>query len=137
MAANKILCFSPLRGSLSLQPSLPGRQKPCCFSQLDIIWVPFLLWSCRGESSWGIDPTLFRGNPKATEISLWHISFHLWEPSQPSHVSSALHTSHVMVKLFLLSVRGYKASLQLVFSWLFWMIPPKFSCNSRLVLGEG
>ena len=38
--------------------------------------------------------------------------------AQPaSHVSSALATSPIVVKWFLLSVHGYKASLQLVFSW--------------------
>ena len=26
---------------MHLQPSLPGGQKPHCFSQLDVIWVPF------------------------------------------------------------------------------------------------
>ena len=36
---------------------------------------------------------------------------------------------------FLLSIHGYKASLQLVFSWLFKMISLLLSCNSRLVLG--
>ena len=36
---------------------------------------------------------------------------------------------HVVVKLFLLSVHGYKASLQLVFSWLFKVIFLQFSCN--------
>ena len=36
----------------------------------------------------------------------------------------------------LLSVQGYKASLSLLFSCLFWVVSPQVSCNSRLVLGE-
>ena len=40
-----------------------------------------------------------------------------------------------MVKWFLQSVLGYKASRQLVFSWLFSVIYLQFTCDSRLVLG--
>ena len=124
---------------LSASPAvLPGWQNPYCFSQLDIIRVPFQLWWCRlGRPTWGLDTTFLRGNTLATEISLWHFSCHLWEPSQPSRVSSTLPTSHIALKCFILSIRGCKASLQLVFSWLFKMISLQFSCNSRLVLGEG
>ena len=52
----------PFKRIPSSQPSLPGRQKPCCFSQPDIIWVPFpgmVLWvgePCLGfrpHTSWG------------------------------------------------------------------------------------
>ena len=65
MAANKVVCVSPLRGSQDLQPFLPGRQKPCCFSLLNVIWVPSQLWCCRlGSPAWGLDPTLLRGNPQ-------------------------------------------------------------------------
>ena len=63
--------------------------------------------------------------PPTTEISLQHFS--CCQPSQPSCVSSSLPTGHVVVKWFLLSVLGYKSSLQLVFSWLFWMISLQFS----------
>ena len=119
---------------MSSHLSLPGRQKPCCFSQLDVVWVPFWLCCCRlGSLAWGLDPTLLRQNPSAAEISLRHFSCCLWEPSQPSRASSALPTSLVVVKWFLLSLRGYQASFQLVSSWLFRMISPQFSCNSRLV----
>ena len=133
VATNKIFCVGPLRGSLILQPSHLGRQKCCCFSQLDVIWVPFQLWCCRLRSpAWILDPTLLRGNPPATEISLWHFSCHPWGPSQSCHVSSTLPTYLVVVKWFLLSVPGFKASLQLL---LFRMISVQFICNSRLVLG--
>ena len=96
----------------------------------------FWLWCYRlGSPAWGLDPTLLRGKHLATEISLQHFSCRPWEPRQLSHASSALPTNHIVLKCFLLSVHGYKASLQLVFSWLFKMISLQFSSNSRLVLG--
>ena len=96
------------------------------------------LWCYRlGSPAWGLDSTLLRVIPLTTEISLWNLSYHPWEPSQPSHTSSALPTSHVVVKWFLLFFLGYEASLQLVFSCLFKVISLQFSCNSRLVLGGG
>ena len=124
MAANKVVCVSPLRGSQDLQAFLPGRQKPCCFSQLDVIWVPFSLWCCRlGSPAWGVDPTLLRPNHLSNEISLQHFSCHLWESSQLFCISSTLHTIHsVVLKWFLLSVCVYKVFLQLLFSWFFQMI---------------
>ena len=82
-------------------------------------WVPFQPWCCRlGSPAWGLDLTLLRSNPcpRAAEISLWNFSCCPWELSQPSHASFALPTSLVVVKWFLLSVLGYKTSLQLVFS---------------------
>ena len=86
-------------------------------------WVPYWLWCCRlGSPAWGSDPALLRGSPPGTEISLWNFSCHLWGPSQPSHTAFTLPTSLVLVKCFLLSVLGYNAFLQLVFSWLFRMI---------------
>ena len=104
---------------LSESLSLPGRLKPCCFSQLGVIWVPFRLWCYMlGIPSWGLYPMLLRGNPAATEVFLQNLSYCLWEPSQPFHSSSALPISFVVVKWFLLSVCGYKASLQFLFSWL-------------------
>ena len=134
---NFVQSFS-FRGSLCLQPALPGRQEPCWFSQLEVIWVPFSFWCCSlGIPAWVIGPTLLRGNPLATEISIKNFSRLLWEPSQPPRASSAFPTSLVVVKWFLLSLRGYQASFQLVFSWLFRMISPQFSCNSRLALGGG
>ena len=63
------MCIGSLKGSLWLQLSLPGKQKPSCFSQLDIIWVTSWLWFCRlGSPSWSLDPTLLRENPWATEF---------------------------------------------------------------------
>ena len=110
MASNESLCIGPLKGSLHLQLSVPGREKPWCFSELDIIWVLFGFWCWRLWSPvWGSNDTLLRGVPLATEIFLWHFSCHPWELSQPSHVSSTLHISHIMVKMFLLSVCSYQA----------------------------
>ena len=51
----------------------------------------------------GLDPTLLRGNPPAAEISLQNFSCLPWEPSQLSSESSALPTSLIVVKWFLLS----------------------------------
>ena len=63
------------------------------------IWVPFRLCCCRlGSQAWGIDTTSLRGNPPATEVSLQHFTCCLWETSHLSHVSSALCTSHIVVK---------------------------------------
>ena len=58
---------------------------------------------------WGADlgvyTPYFSGEiPSAAEISLWNFSCHLWESSQPSRAPPILHTSHVVVKWFLLSV---------------------------------
>ena len=88
-----------------------------------------------GSPAWGLDPTHLRGKPSAIEIFFQHFSCHPLEPSQPSHISSTLRTSHVVVQLFLLSVRGYKTSLLLFFICLFCMTSPQFSYNSTLVLG--
>ena len=121
------------RGSLRLQSFLTGRQKRCCFSQLDVIWVPFQLWFCRlGYPSWGLDPTLIRGKHPGHWNIPQNFSCCSWELRQPSHTSSTLPTYLVVVKWFLLSVPGFKASLQLL---LFRMISVQFICNSRLVLG--
>ena len=91
--------------------------------------------SCRlGSPAWGLDCTLLRGNHPATEISLWNFSSCPWEPSQPSCASFALPVTSWWL---FLSVFGYKASLQLVFSWLFRMISLQFSCNYTLALGGG
>ena len=56
--------------------------------------------------------------------------------AQPA-LHTTLPTSHVVLKLILLSVQGYEVSLSLVFSCLFWEISSQFSCNSRLILGGG
>ena len=51
------------------QPSPPGRQTPCCFSQLDVIWIPFQLSFCMlGSLAWGLDPTLLRGISLGSDI---------------------------------------------------------------------
>ena len=131
-------CVSPLRGSLHLQSSLPGGQKPLCFSQLDVMWVlsPALVLSARELSLGFRTPTSQVETLSCWSIplELWH---HQWEPHQPSHASSTLPTSLVVLKWFFLSVLGYKTSFQLVFSWLFRMISLQFSCNSSWVLGGG
>ena len=109
MGTSKISCSGPLKGSLWLKPSIPGREKPCHFSQLDVVWVLFGLRCYRlGNQAWGLDLTLLRGNPLKYSSSP---SAAAWQPSQPSHISSTLHTNHFVVKLFLLSVCGYKTSL--------------------------
>ena len=138
MVANENVCIGPLIGSLCLYQSVPGREKPYHFSQLDVNWVFFRLWCWMlGSSAWGLDRTLLSEIPLAAEIFLHHFSCHPWEPSQPSHMSSALCTSHFVVKLFLLCVRGYKASLPLLCGCIFWVISLQFIYNSRFVLGGG
>ena len=89
-----------------------------------------------GEPSLGLDLTVCRENLPATEISFQNFEVP-WEPSHPSHASSPLPASLGMVKWLLPCVCDSKAFLQLVFSWLFWMISLQFSRNSRLVLGGG
>ena len=93
------------------------------------------LWYGRlGKPAWGLDPTFLWGIPPATKIFFQH--FQLMPMGAHSALSSALYTSDIVVKLFLLSVHGYKSSLLLLFNCLFW-ISPQFSYNSRLVLGGG
>ena len=78
VAENEILCVGSLRGSLGLQPFLSGRQNPCCFSQLDVIWVPFWLWCYRlGSPAWDLDLIPLRGTPCP---SCWIISLELKLP---------------------------------------------------------
>ena len=72
----------PLRCSLSLQLSLPGRQKPPLLFTAGCYLCSFSSFMLRSPT-WGLDPTLLRGNPLATKLSLWNFSCHLWEPSQP------------------------------------------------------
>ena len=78
---------------------------------------------------WGLDPTLLRGKPP----SCWNIPLEL---QLLPLGTSVLPTSLAVVKWFLLSVLGYKASLQQGFSWLFWMISLWFCCNSILIRGR-
>ena len=82
-------------------------------------------------------PHFSEGTSLAAEISLWHFSCHPWESSQLYLLSSALPTTYIVLECFLLSVCVYEASLQLLFSWLFKMISPQFSCNFKLVQGGG
>ena len=132
-----MLCIGPLRSSLNLQQSLPGRQKPCCFSHLNVSWVPFWpLCYKPGNSACALDPTSLRRNPTTTAVSLQTFNYCPWEPSQPSHITT-LPTSHIVVKWFLLSVCDYKASLLLVFSWFFRILSVQFNCNCRLILRRG
>ena len=62
-------------------------------------------------------------------------SFHLvnWVRVTPSTMSCILlcRCGQVMLKLVLLSVCGFEASLLLLFSCLFWVISPLFSCISN------
>ena len=50
-----------------------------------------------GSPAWGLDPTLLRGNHLATEISLQHFSYRMWESTQSSCFSATFHTSHIVV----------------------------------------
>ena len=115
MTANENLCVGPLLGSLRLQLSISGRKKPCRFLQLDGISVLFMLWFSRlGIPAEGLDPTLLRRIQPDAYISLWLFSCCLCVPSQPSCVSAALPTSHIVLKLILLSACGYVFSLAIV-----------------------
>ena len=135
------LCLSSAKAHEALQMQtdfcvLALQHPPCISSHLSLAdrnpaafhsWMlsGFLswLWCCSlGSPAWGLDPTLLRVNSLAIEISLWNFSHCLWEPSQLSQTSSALPTSHVVVKWFLLSDLGYKASFQLVFHWIVRMV---------------
>ena len=64
---------------LSASPAVsPWQIVTRCFWQL----VTFWLWCCTlGRPSWGLGPTLLRGNSMAAEISLQNFSCHLWEPN--------------------------------------------------------
>ena len=62
------------------------------------------------------------------KVPPWNFSCCLCQPSQPSSASSELPTSHIVLKWLLLPVLGYKTS------WLFRIISPQFTCNSRFVL---
>ena len=120
----------------SLQPSFTGKEKPCCFSLLDVIRVPFWLWCCRmGSPAWDLDPTFLRGNPRLLKYPSGTSAAACGSPASP--LAPPLHSLPALLWWFLLSVRGYQASLQLVFSSLFRMISPQFSCNSGSVLGGG
>ena len=93
------------------------------------------LWCCRvGSLAWGLDPTL-----SGETLRCWNIllALLLLPVGAQSALLCLLHAPYqsCLVKRFLLSVRGYKASLQLVLSWLFWMISLQFTCIFRLVLG--
>ena len=59
----------PLRCSLSLQLSLPGRQKPPLLFTAGCYLCSFSSFMLRSPT-WGLDPTLLRGNPLATKLSL-------------------------------------------------------------------
>ena len=129
MGLHKDLCISC---RLSLADRNPAAFHSCVLS----VFLSQLLCYRLGTPARGL-AHISQGNPPATEISLWHFSCCLWEPSQPSHDSSTLPTSHVVLRLFLLSVWCYKVSLPQLFSCLFQMISPQFCCNSSEVLGGG
>ena len=89
-----------------------------------------------GETSLRFRPHTSQEQPPSCCNILLDLQLPPVEPSQPSGVS-ALPTSHVVVKWFLLSVHGYKVSLHVVCSWLFRMLSLQFSCNSAFILGDG
>ena len=70
----------------------------------------------------GFRPHTSQGDSPTTEIYFQNFSCHPLEPSQLSRAFSALPSSLVVVKWFLLSVLRYKALLQLMFSWLLRML---------------
>ena len=73
-------------------------------AQLDVIWVPFPVWCCRlGSPTWRLDPLFLEVTPQLLKYPS-NMSAATHEPSQPSHISSTLPTSHIVVKWFLLSV---------------------------------
>ena len=75
MTTNENVCVGPFKGSLSLQLSDPGREKPCRFSHQDVIWVLFRLWCCRqGSPTWGLDPTFLSGITLGAKNSSYDIS---------------------------------------------------------------
>ena len=122
MVANRIFCVGLLRSFLHLQPSLPWQTETLLLFIGRCYLGSFLALVLQmGSPVWGLDPTLLRENSPATEISLRNFSCCPWELSQPSHTSSTLPTSLLVVKWFLLFVLE-KAFLQLVFSWLLRVI---------------
>ena len=87
-----------------------------------------------GDRSLGFGPHSSQGDPTCHLIippGLLPVA-----SSQPSWVSTALLTRQIVPKL-VLSVRGYKAILSLLFIFLCWVTSPQFNCNSRFVLGGG
>ena len=101
---------------VSIFLSMADRNSAAFHSWMLSGFLPSLLCCRLGSSVQSLDTTLLRGNPLNTEISLWNFSCYPWESNQSSCASSALPISLIVVKWFLLSGRGYKASLQLVFS---------------------
>lgn len=123
-----------MKYGLCFQPSLPGGQKPRYFSQPDVIWVPFpvlILWA--GGPDLGFRPHTFQRNlpaavyPSGTLAVTHECLFSLLMPPHLLPVSTWPP----------LEVLGYKASLLLVFSWLFRKICLYFTCNSSLVRAGG
>ena len=93
-----------------------------------------------GGQAWGLDPTLLRETPWLLKYLFGTSSAARGSPAIPLMLllNSLPVYQSVVVKYFILSVCGYKASFPLVFSWLVEkMISLQFSCNSRLVLGGG
>ena len=78
-AQGKILCFGLLSDSQSIQLSLPGRQKPCCFHSWMLSGCFPALVLCAGEPRWRLGSTLLRANPLATEMSFYNFSCSPWE----------------------------------------------------------
>ena len=134
MATNEIMYIGCLRGSLHLHPSVPG--KPTAFHS----WKLSGLLS--GSGAVGLGAQLDVETPDFSEGTSWPLK-HLSGTAAATMGAQAAflhhfctpHQSHCGEGVS--SVLGYKASLQLAFSWLFRMISLQFSCNSRLALGGG
>ena len=138
MAANKNLwCFGLLKGSASpaVSPWLTESLLPFTAACYLSSFLALVLKA--GEPSLGFEPTLLRGILQSLKYPSGSSASTFGSPASPVTCPPALPTSHVVLKCFLLSVHGCKASLQLVFSGLFKMISLQFCCNSRLVLRGG
>ena len=75
-------CTLALEGTLCVSYPPSGGQKTCCFSQPDVILIPF--WCCRlGITTWGCDVTLLRTNPPGC----WNIPLELQPASSCLRIS--------------------------------------------------
>ena len=96
-------------------------------------FLPLVLQA--GDPSLGFRPHFSQGYP--TNCLIIPLAL-LPMGVQPAFLSLH-HTPYqsIIVEIILMSCRGYKSSLSLLFSYLFQVISPQFGYNSRLVLGGG
>ena len=67
---------------LSASPTISPFQKPCYFSQLDVIWVTFWLWCYRlGNPAWGLDPTFSGVTPQLLKYPSRTLAATFWSPA--------------------------------------------------------